>query len=241
MRTEMKKTREKMLVFEKIRQDFVANVSHELRTPLTVIRGYLELLVEAQTVDQNFWRSKFQQMFEQSLRMEQLIDDLLLLSKLESNALPSSQKKDLNVSSLLMTIIDEAKELGSDKSHEITHNINPDLNLLGAHDELYSAFSNLIFNAVNYTPNDGKIHIDWNYEYDKPCFKVTDEGIGIDKKHINRLTERFYRVDKARQRAHGGTGLGLAIVKHVLLRHEANLEISSQLGQGSTFKCVFKQ
>lgn len=237
--SEVKKTKEKLLVFEKIRQDFVANVSHELRTPLTVIRGYLELLIDKDDIDFQNWKPKLRQMFEQSVRMEQLVADLLLLSKLESDPLDMDSKKECDIDLLLKDIIIQAKLLGKDKQQELSLQCDESLTLLGRHDELHSAFSNIVFNAVQYTPKQKKIHIIWAKENGRACFTVMDDGIGIEKKHINRLTERFYRVDKARSRENGGTGLGLAIVKHVLLRHQGNLEISSELGKGSAFKCIF--
>jgi len=225
---------------ERMRQDFVANVSHELRTPLTVIRGYLEILVDDKELAPQPWHKILDQMYDQSLRMEKLVEDLLLLSQLETEALPEGQgQQQVHIPRLLMTICDEARALSGENQHEILLNISKPFNLYGHEDELRSAFSNLIFNAVKYTPPKGAIYVSWYKDKSGAHFGVKDTGIGIAKKHISRLTQRFYRVDKARSRSNGGTGLGLAIVKHVLIRHDAVLTIESELEKGSEFKCIF--
>lgn len=224
---------------EKMRQDFVANVSHELRTPLTVIRGYLEMLVDNQTDFPKRWLNTFEQMHLQSLRMDKIVEDLLLLSRLETDATHNRKEKYVNISDLLASIITEARALSGSREHQFTLSADKTLKLLGQENELHSAFSNIIFNAVHYTPESGIINIHWYKDEQGAHLKVADTGIGIAAKHIPRLTERFYRVDKARSRSQGGTGLGLAIVKHVLLRHNARLIITSDIGTGSVFDCVF--
>lgn len=222
---------------ERMRQDFVANVSHELRTPLTVIHGYLELLNE-KTKNKNLQKI-FNQMYQQSFRMEKLVEDLLLLSRLETD-LPSKENfKPVNIKHILSTISQDAKTLSAEKNHTIKLDVDKHLQLVGLEDQLQSAFANLIFNAVNYTPENGEILIRWFEDNGNAYLQVKDTGIGIAAEHLPRLTERFYRVDRARSRKSGGTGLGLAIVKHALIHHNAQLKIDSELGKGSTFTCVF--
>ena len=225
---------------EQMRQDFVANVSHELRSPLTVIHGYLEVLL-AQERNTSVNKPILQQMLLQSSRMNELIADLLLLSRLEADDHLEGSKTSINISALLLKIKEEAIALSGIRQHQFKLIVDPDLNLMGAEDELHSAFNNLVFNAINYTPASGEIEIIWTRKNNNKLLIVADKGIGIAKKHIPRLTERFYRVDKARSRKSGGTGLGLSIVKHVLLRHGGYLEIASQLGKGSVFTCVFPE
>ncbi len=224
---------------ERIRRDFVANVSHELRTPLTVIRGYLETLIDQATDETQPWKKIFAQMYQHSNRMECLIEDLLLLSHLESTAQETTSRETIAVAKLLSHLIVDAKEISGELEHSITLQADKHLCLLGTEDELKSLFSNLIINAVKYTPAYGHITVKWFAEQDQAVFEVSDTGIGIAEKYIPRLTERFYRVDKARSRERGGTGLGLAIVKHVLLRHQGELTITSKLSKGSVFSCKF--
>lgn len=224
---------------ERIRQDFVANVSHELRTPLTVIHGYLETLIDLSENENKQWQKIFLQMQQQTLRMENLIDNLLLLSRLETHESEEKFDKDINVANLLKRICDEAKALSGENQHEIELKADESLTLFGCEDELYSLFSNIIFNAVKYTPAQGKISIAWYRQANQLFFRVEDTGIGIAAEHIPRITERFYRIDPARSRTSGGTGIGLAIVKHVLIRLHGTLEISSEVGKGSVFACIF--
>lgn len=223
---------------ERMRQDFVANVSHELRTPLTVMRGYLELLLEQATSDA-VEREILIQMQQQTMRMGSLVEDLLLLSRLEAHYPSNKQQKQISVVKLSTPIVQEAKYLSGTLNHTIDCQLDPALYLRGIEGEIRSLFSNLIFNAVNYTPAGGKIRIRWYQKEEMAYFSVEDDGIGIAAQHIPRLTERFYRVDKARSRSSGGTGLGLAIAKHVLIRHDATLKVKSQLGNGSCFVCSF--
>lgn len=224
---------------ERMRQDFVANVSHELRTPLTVIHGYLETLLDNNIFAKQDLQKIFLQMQQQTLRMENLIEDLLLLSRLENQEDKNKNEKTILVSALLNTICDEAKALSGKSKHHFTLKTDKNLLLIGCKEELSSLFSNIIFNAVKYTPAGGYITIEWYRKNKQAYFKVSDTGIGIANKHIPRLTERFYRVDPARSRTSGGTGLGLAIAKHVLIRHQAKLDIKSKIDKGSVFECIF--
>ncbi len=223
---------------ERMRSDFVANVSHELRTPLTVIRGYLETLLPQANDKAPEWEKIFLQMHQHSLRMENIIEDLLLLSHLES-AEESGGKKRVHVAALLSRLGEEAKAVSGEQQHNLSLSVDKSLVLKGNEDELKSLFSNVIINAIKYTPAKGKIDIHWYQQDNHAIFEVNDSGIGIEPKHIPRLTERFYRVDKARSRGSGGTGLGLAIVKHVLTRHHGELFIESKPEQGSQFRCQF--
>jgi len=227
----------RMQRLERTRQDFVANVSHELRSPLTVISGYLETLADADEVSGEF-AVQLATMQAQTARMNRIVDDLMLLSRLESER-PQADPEPVAVAAMIDAIADQARELGAEQSHVIELDIDNGLCLRGREAELYSAFSNLVFNAVRYTPAEGRIAIRWKQIDDEPVFSVEDSGVGIAPHHIPRLTERFYRVDTGRSRASGGTGLGLAIVKHVLLRHDGRLEIQSELEQGSSFRCCF--
>lgn len=220
---------------EQMRKDFVANVSHELRTPLTVISGYLETLIEHNDALPARFSRALSQMQQQSLRMQLLIDDLLLLARLEATE-PLTHAQSLQVAPLLARLCQDAQLLGE---QEIHLEADPALAIKGHAGELESAFANLIFNAVKYTPQDGRIEVRWYQDAHGAHLCVRDSGIGIEAKHLPRLTERFYRVDSSRHSATGGTGLGLAIVKHVLLRHNAQLRIESCVGVGSAFYCDF--
>lgn len=224
---------------EKMRQDFIANVSHELRTPLTVINGYVETLVDNNTTPT--WNKPLQQMLQQSKRMSLLINDLLVLSKLETTEAGHNHKP-INIEQLLAIVKSEAEVLSKEKEQQLTlicNNTTKPLQLPGNEKELHSAFSNLVINAVKYTPNEGRISLLLWQDQKHFYFSVSDNGPGIEAQHIPRLTERFYRVDASRNSSTGGTGLGLAIVKHVLMRHDAELQITSEPGRGSTFTCIF--
>ncbi len=222
---------------ERTRRDFVANVSHELRTPLTVVRGFLEMLEDSRDdLSEEDLRS-LHLMEEQARRMQRIVDDLLLLSRLETDERPPWRTR-VAVPSLLEIITAEARALSAGK-HTIQLEADPGLSLRGGEEELRSAFANLVINAVRYTPEGGTIHVRWYADAEAAYFQVSDTGVGIAPHHIPRLTERFYRVDVARSRQTGGTGLGLAIVKHVLERHEAHLQVESKVGQGSVFTCHF--
>lgn len=223
---------------EKMRQDFVANVSHELRTPLTVLHGYLEMLLDLNSEPDNKQHAILEQMYQQSLRMERLIEDLLLLSRLD-NYIGEDRRSLVDVPYLLKSIVEDMRVLSRAQQHKIEVNADAELKIYGIENELNSAFTNLILNAINYTSAGGEIKIVWYKKGKRAFLEVRDTGIGIAAQHIPRLTERFYRVDKARSRSTGGTGLGLAIVNHVLFRHKAKLKIASIVGEGSTFTCIF--
>lgn len=223
---------------EKMRKDFVANVSHELKTPLTVISGYLEMLPLNGDVPKPMMVKAISEMRTQSLRMQSLIEELLVLSRIEASSERAFEKL-VNVPQLLWQIQVEAEALNRDRKHKLFFDISPILYVYGNENELRSAFSNLIFNAIHYTPNGGVIEVKWALEGKHVKFSVKDNGEGIAPEHIDRLTERFYRVDKARSRTTGGSGLGLSIVKHVLSHHNSVLNIQSKVGKGSTFSCHF--
>lgn len=223
---------------EQVRRDFVANVSHELRTPLTVITGYLETISSMDDPALTRYQRPFEQMQQQSQRMRNIIDDLLFLSKVESNR--GMRSNDLvPLPQLLAQLVAEASALSGEKRHRIRLVHADGLGLYGNEHELRSAFSNLVFNAVRYTPVDGEIELSWMVDALGGHFKVKDSGVGIAPEHISRITERFYRIDASRSRDEGGTGLGLAIVKHVVERHLGQLEIKSEIGKGSVFSCHF--
>jgi len=224
-----------------MRRDFIANVSHELRTPLTVVGGFLETLIDMEGAVPAALKTYFAMMEDQTSRMRRIIEDLLTLSTIESNV-EAPDNNEIDMAKLLKIVQSDALGLGqalSKAKHKIHLNADPTLNLNGSQNELQSAFSNLVNNAVRYTPNDGDIFIRWGMQNEIPVFSVRDTGIGIEQQHIDRVTERFYRVDRGRSRETGGTGLGLSIVKHILIRHQAKLEINSEIGVGSTFSVVF--
>ena len=231
-----------------MRRDFIANVSHELRTPLTVVGGFLETLSDMEGAVPDNLKNYFAMMEEQTIRMRRIIEDLLTLSTIESNT-QDPDDNEIDMASLLKSVQNDAIGLsqGLNKTkHHIRLEVDVTLNLNGSVDELRSVFSNLVSNAVRYTPTENKetgksgdIFIRWALQNGEPVFSVRDTGIGIEQHHIDRLTERFYRVDRSRSRETGGTGLGLSIVKHILLRHQAKLDITSEVGIGSTFSAVF--
>jgi len=221
---------------ERIRRDFVANASHELRSPLTVIMGYLDAMAEDHGIPEG-WRQPVRVMQDQSIRMRRLVEDLLQLSKLESGQ-PVSRDNVVDVSSIVATARKEAFAM-PEHPGSIDMEISSKANLLGEETELQSIVSNLVANAVRYTPPEGEVTISWTVDADGGHLAVQDTGIGISEEDITRVTERFYRTDGGRTRQRGGTGLGLAIVKHALRRHDAELEIRSRLGHGSTFVCHF--
>nr|WP_284041333.1 phosphate regulon sensor histidine kinase PhoR [Halomonas olivaria] len=222
---------------EQMRRDFVANVSHELRTPLTVLSGYLETYSDlADQLPPRLGRG-IGQMQEQTQRMQNLVNDLLLLSRLEIDQ-GGQDHQSLDVGSMLESIRRDALALSH--QHNVKVVVECDAQLVGSEQEIRSAISNLAYNAVRYTPAGSHITLRWAAMANgSACIEVDDDGEGIDPVHIPRLTERFYRVDKGRSTATGGTGLGLAIVKHVLLRHDAQLQIESHPGEGALFRCIF--
>ena len=218
---------------EQVRRDFVANVSHELRTPLTVIHGYLELL-DPEDVPE--LAPVLGEMRAQSKRMGQIVEDLLTLSRLETQEHVTDER--VAMAPLLATLRKEAEALSQGR-HKIVLESTAEVDLLGSPKDLHSALSNLVSNAVRYTPAGGTITIRWQRSPDGAVYSVSDTGFGIPASHLSRLTERFYRVSSSRSRDSGGTGLGLSIVKHVLNLHQARLQIESTPGQGSTFSCHF--
>ena len=222
---------------ERMRKDFVANISHELKTPITVLAGYLETLAEDDDGCARRWGGPLRQMREQVGRMQRIVEDLLLLSRLETDPSPPSERE-VDVPALVRELVEEARALSGGR-HAFSVEIQEGLHLRGSAAELRSAFANLLSNAVRYTPAGGRIAVRWRAEAEGARFEVEDTGPGIPAQHLPRLTERFYRVDVGRSRDTGGTGLGLAIVKHVLERHGARLEIWSEPGKGSRFACCF--
>jgi len=222
---------------ETMRRDFVANVSHELRTPLTVIGGFLETIADMEAPDAGLIRRSVPLMRDQAKRMQNLVEDLLTLSRLETTGNPASEAP-VDVPNLARSLYHDALALSAGR-HKIALAVDSAAWINGAEDELRSAFGNLISNATRYTPTGGTIRLSWQATHDTATFAVHDSGIGIEPRHLPRLTERFYRVDRGRSRETGGTGLGLAIVKHVVNRHGARLEVSSTPGQGSCFSVVF--
>ncbi len=220
---------------EQVRRDFVANVSHELRTPLTVLHGYLEML-EPEVMPQ--LAPILADLRGQSRRMTQIVEDLLTLSRLEAQQQINDAER-VSIRALLSTLKREADGLSQGR-HRVDIVQTCDDDLRGSTDYLHSAFSNLVSNAVRYTPEGGRIEISWQATANGGArFAVADTGYGIPAEHLPRITERFYRVSTSRSRGSGGTGLGLSIVKHVLQLHQARLEIVSEVGVGSTFSCVF--
>ena len=219
---------------EQVRRDFVANVSHELRTPLTVLHGYLEML-DSETAPQ--LAPVMEDLRSQSRRMTQIVEDLLTLSRLDAQQQPLPERVPMRA--MLNTLKREAEALSQGR-HKILLVRECEQDLLGGVDYLHSAFSNLVSNAVRYTPAGGTIEISWRSTPDGGArFAVADTGVGIPAEHLPRISERFYRVSTSRSRDTGGTGLGLSIVKHVLQVHEARLEIESKVGVGSTFSGIF--
>ncbi len=223
----------KLLHLEEMRRDFVANVSHELRTPLTVLHGYLDMLDDDDGSEES---RMFAEMRQQSQRMAQLVEDLLTLSRLESQ---ETIVDDRVAMPLMLAVLRREADALSQGRHAITIDDEAGVDLLGSNKELHSAFSNLIGNAIRYTPAGGRIAVRFAREGDGAVLEVADSGYGIPAAHIPRITERFYRVSSSRSRETGGTGLGLSIVKHVMNHHDAHLGIHSEVGKGSTFSCHF--
>jgi two-component system phosphate regulon sensor histidine kinase PhoR len=222
---------------ERVRRDFVANVSHELRTPLTVLSGFIENLQNDDTLSEPRLVRPLELMAQQTARMRQIVEDLLLLARLESDS-AASQQQEVDLAQMLGSIAEECRALDT-KVAEIDCEIRSTRRVLGDEKQLRSAITNLVVNAIHHTPQDGLITLTWEDRGTGSVLEVRDNGEGIAPEHIARLTERFYRVDTGRSRERGGTGLGLAIVKHILKRHDARLEIHSRLGQGSRFLCQF--
>jgi len=222
---------------EAVRRDFIADVSHELRTPLTVVVGYLEMLSEEELpedIHQALLSSR-----RQAERMQSIVADLLMLSRLEMDEDQAAEPETVHVPELLAGLVEDARHLSGEAAHLLSLHVDEELGILGNEGQLGSAFGNLIFNAVRHTPAGTPIDVFWGREGNDARLVVVDRGPGIAPEHLQRLTERFYRVDKSRSRERGGTGLGLSIVRHVLRRHDAVIEISSIPGEGSRFVCLF--
>ena len=229
---------------EAMRRDFVANVSHEIRTPLTVLGGFVETL-QSVPLDAQETQKYLQLMSTQADRMQSLVADLLTLSQLEASQSPNGQDY-VSLPDLVNQVMSEANALSSlladqliDKKHELVFDQVPPLWVMGSQKELFSALSNLVSNAIRYTPLGGLVHLTYSQTENQLTISVKDTGPGIASEHLPRLTERFYRVDQSRSRETGGTGLGLAITKHVMQRHGGELQIQSELGKGSTFNLIF--
>ena len=222
---------------ELVRKEFVSNFTHELKTPLTVITGFIETLDQPKNSLSKDTKEIFTLMSDQANRMKDLINDLLLLSNIEAS-LNKNRSEKISVKRLFENIKVSTTKINK-KKQKIKFEIDNELNIYGSKSEIQSAFTNLISNAVRYTPEKGNILITWHLINNLPIMEVTDSGVGIPKNKINRITERFYRVDEDRSRSSGGTGLGLSIVKNIMLQHQGQLEISSELNNGSTFKLIF--
>ena len=221
-----------------MRRDFVANVSHELKTPLTVIFGYLETisLSDKKNIDQGI----LDQMLKQAKRMDIMINDLLKLTKLQTTNIPEKNFSPINLKNLVAELLLACKHKSNANKNDIKILTDDDLYIQGSYEEIYSAFLNLLLNAIMYSGSGVVIEINYHVSSDKEViFTIKDYGVGIPSDSVDRLTERFYRVDKGRSREQGGTGLGLSIVKHIMNRHEGKLEVKSSIGEGSQFSCVF--
>jgi two-component system phosphate regulon sensor histidine kinase PhoR len=220
-----------------MRQNFVANVSHELRTPLTVVNGYLETMIDKEQPE-DLRLSLIEKLDSPMRRMQSLVDDLLLLTQLESSA-PTGVDVPIDVSSMMQNAYLEVQGLQTSEN-QITISCESSMTILGTHKEMHSVCVNLLTNAIRYSPAGKPIEISWRDISGGARLQVTDNGYGIAEEHLHRLTERFYRVDMSGSRSRGGTGLGLAIVKHILRRHDSALQISSKMNRGSKFYCDFK-
>ena len=228
----------RLVRLQAMRRDFVANASHELRSPLTVLAGYLDMLSSGAELDPE-WDKPLAEMQAQCRRMTNLLNDLLELSRLETEEADAPIDDIVNVPALIGRICRDA-EAADEHAHEIEIDLDCQCRLRGVEGELYSAMSNLVTNALRYSPENTRVTVCWRPgDGGTAVFAVEDEGIGIERKHIPFITQRFYRVDSSYSRKTGGTGLGLAIVKHVLKRHGSELEVESEVGTGSTFRCVF--
>ncbi len=235
-----------LILADEMRRDFVSNASHELKTPLTVMTGYMELLEDEPSINAEL-KPLVKAVSEQTIRMRSLVDDLLTLSRLDSGN--TQQRETVMVAAMLGSIVEDALHLSEqshpDNIHQIELQADAEKQIEGVYQDVFSAFSNLIFNAVAHTPGGALINISWQQENEFAVLRVKDSGTGIPAHHLSRLTERFYRVQPGRERSQDnaisgkGTGLGLAIVKHIMQSHDGHLEIASQVGKGSEFSCFF--
>ncbi|MDX2503475.1 MAG: phosphate regulon sensor histidine kinase PhoR [Gammaproteobacteria bacterium] len=229
---------------DQTRKDFIANVTHELKTPLTVFSGFLEPMCEdlnelSQQMPQH-WARYIELMHQQSIRMNDIVSELLLLSKLEMNDSTLSEQL-INMPVLLQNILQDAELLSRESAHQISLKAQENLALKGEVNTIKTIINNLLVNAIKYTPQRSKITVSWYARSGRAYLAVQDSGEGIAARHLSRLTERFYRVESGRSRDQGGTGLGLSIVNHALLKHQGQLKISSEIGRGSTFTCIFPE
>ena len=218
-----------------MRRDFVANASHELRSPITVISGYLEILSSFKDLSSKSKKPIAEMQFQVD-RITEILNDLIQISIMESN-INEAEYKAIDVFNILSSIQKEFSEKNNIAS--LSFNISKDIQILGNETEIYSIFHNLISNAVKFTPSDGIVKVTWSLKENDGEFKVEDTGVGILEEHIERITERFYRVEGLSQLDNKGAGLGLAIVKHALKRHGSSLKIESSIGKGSIFRCYF--
>ncbi|OUV99586.1 MAG: phosphate regulon sensor histidine kinase PhoR [Betaproteobacteria bacterium TMED156] len=227
----------KLKRLETSKKDFVANVSHELKTPLTILKGYIETMIEL-PLENNKKQQMLNEMYHQTQRMKRLVDDLLILSKLDGEE-SSAKFNEISITDVFARMENNASSV-SRKKHNLIFNIESSFNILGVEDSIFSAFFNLVYNAINYTEPGGQIKVSWYVnDQKKGIFIVEDNGVGIEAHHLPFVSDRFYRVDKSRTQKSGGTGLGLSIVKNIALKHEAKLEIESKVGFGSKFYIIF--
>jgi len=227
----------KLKRLESSKKDFVANVSHELKTPLTILSGFIETMIEV-PLDKKKTQSMLKEMSQQTCRMENLVRDLLVLSRLDTQQI-SATHIEVDLESLFCKMLEVTLQISKNR-HQVTLNNEKKFNLLGNYEQVFSAFWNLINNSITYTEPGGEIQISWQVNTNQEgIFKVTDTGPGIEAHHLPFISERFYRVEKSRSQKSGGTGLGLSIVKNIALKHESKLKIESKIGKGSTFKIIF--
>ncbi|MBA3988298.1 MAG: two-component system sensor histidine kinase PhoR [Idiomarina sp.] len=222
---------------ERMRKDFVANVSHELKTPLTVMQGYLEMLDEPEMLPARQVSKAIHEMSAQTTRMQNMVSQLLELSRIESSG-PETFTDEVNLAAIIRSCGKDAELLNQQKQHQINFALDDSLTVYGNADKLRAVVSNLLTNAIKYTPEGGQIDISWLRRHRSAEFKVCDNGPGIDPIHQSRLTERFYRIEADRNSATGGTGLGLSIVKHALEAHRSRLNLDSEVGRGSCFSFI---
>lgn len=225
---------------ENMQKDFVANVSHELRTPLTVVRGYVEALQDMESAIPPGLTEPLREIDRQSRRMESIVQDLLVLSRLEAQGV-SAPRQRVKMESLVRGVVKDIEGMIESAGHRVELELDGGLDLYGDADQIRGALTNLLVNAIRHTQSGGEIHLRWQAQENGARLSVQDNGEGIAAEHLGRLGERFYRVDAGRSRDKGGTGLGLAIVKQILSRHHGHLEVDSEPGIGSTFQCVFEE
>ncbi|MFW2440721.1 MAG: phosphate regulon sensor histidine kinase PhoR [Arenicellales bacterium] len=224
---------------DRVRREFVSNASHELRTPLTVIRGYLEVMSTDKKCSGDV-QEKMRIILQQTAQMETIINEMLTLSRLENSTLGPDEGEVIDVAALLQTLATDAVQSGKAQPGQITVSIDDSLCLKAMSPEIISVCSNLLYNALQHNPQQTPVELQWfSSGSGAPCLVVSDDGEGIEQRHLGRLTERFYRVDSSRSRESGGTGLGLAIVKHIVQRHGGRIDISSTPSVGSSFTCCF--